>query len=401
MFHFDEIIDRKNTNSINFEGWRANHKTALQNATHPHGEDYIRMWVADMDFATPLAIRDAMKKRLDDQILGYSAVFDNTYFDILNKWFSKRYQSTIDSKEMVFSPGVVPALIRLVPLLTQEDESVLFCTPSYHPFEIAGEYNHRKVIFSALKSTESGFEMDFTDLKSKIENASNKIKLFILCNPHNPTGRVWSESELRQLGELCLANNIWIISDEIHCDLLRQGQTHIPLTNLFPDTDKIITCTAPSKTFNLAGDTLSHIFIKNEKLRETWLDLHHDMMNPLSLVATQTAYSECEDWLEALKAYLDSNFNFVKDFLQQQLPKTIYHIPEATYLGWIDLSAYANVLDEKESFSDFFISKAAVVIEDEKDFVDNAKGFIRFNAALPKARLEEGFQRMAKAINGE
>ncbi|MFC6604800.1 aminotransferase class I/II-fold pyridoxal phosphate-dependent enzyme [Ectobacillus funiculus] len=181
-----------------------------------------------------------------------------------------------------------------------------------------------------------------------------------MCNPHNPTGRVWTEEELRRLGDICVKNDMWIISDEIHCDLLRMGKKHIPLAKLFPEYDKLVTCMAPSKTFNTAGLMLSNIIIPNEKLREIWLSRHYNFDNPLSVAGSQAAYEKGEHWLEELRVYLDNNFIFTRDYLAENLPKAIFEIPEATYLAWINVSAYFN---KNENLPKFFAYKAGVLLE--------------------------------------
>src|SRR5690625_678207 len=232
-YNFDEVIPRKDSHSINYEGWRKTAKAHIQLAPT---EEYIRMWVADMDFATPPEILEAMRKRLDKKILGYSAVMDDAYIEVLEKWFLKRYAWKIDRKHLVFSPGVVPALNRLVALLTNEGEGILINTPSYFPFYSAALINDRKIYFSKLKNHNGHFEMSFEDIERQLKDPKKNIKLFIHCHPHNPTGRVWTKEELKRLGELCLENDERIISDEIHCDLLRRGKIHTPLHSLFPET---------------------------------------------------------------------------------------------------------------------------------------------------------------------
>ena len=219
-----------------------------------------------------------------------------------------------------------------------------------------------------------------------------------MCNPHNPTGRVWNEEELRKIGEICIKHNVWIISDEIHCDLLREGQIHIPLAKLFPECERIITCMAPSKTFNMAGLMISNIIIPEETLRKIWLSRHYNFDNPLSIAAAQTAYEKGEDWLNELQKYLDNNFNFVKEYLTKHLPKAKFKISEATYLAWIDLSEY---FDKNENLPMFFAYKAGVLLEGGNMFVQNSDCYIRLNLACPKSIVEEGLKRICNAINSK
>lgn len=398
-YNFDEIIDRRHTNSLSFEGWKAYLFPDLNPKDFPFPEEYyIRLWVADMDFATPPEVLDAIRKRLDDKILGYTYLYDKDYFEVLRKWFAQRYQWHINPDDIVLSPGIVPALNRLVPLLTAPDESVLITTPSYAPFKKAGEYSARKVITSNLRHRNGKYEMNFDDIEQKLKDKSLGIKLFIHCHPHNPTGRVWTREELLKLGRLCLENDVWIISDEVHCDLLRKGQQHVPLATLFPDSDRIIVCTAPSKTFNLAGNMMSHLFIRHQGIRDEYKKLYREMLSPLSIAATKAAYENCEPWLEALTSYLDDNLTSLEGWLKDLLPEAGFRIPESTYLAWIDLSAYLKSIPSPDQPAVFFAREAGVLIEDENIFVDNSKGYIRVNVACPRSVLENGIGRMAEAL---
>ncbi|WP_129021649.1 MalY/PatB family protein [Edaphocola flava] len=397
-YNFDEIIDRKGTNSVSFEGWKGYMFDTNGDKPFPFKEEeYIRMWVADMDFATPPEILDAIRARLDRQILGYTLIFDPAYFDTLKQWFLKRYQWTINTDHIVTAPGVVPALNRLVNLLTGAGDSILINTPSYTPFKTAGDINNRTVYYSSLMWVNNAYELNFEDIRQQLDDPEKNIKVFIFCNPHNPTGRVWTETELRKIGEICQERNIWLISDEIHCDLLRKGIRHTPLAKLFPENERIITCTAPSKTFNLAGNLMSHIFIPDEQVRKQWLVLYFDLLSPLSVAAVQAAYAHCEDWLEQLKAYLDGNFAYLSEQLNTYLPECNFNIPDATYLAWIDFSAYIPHIPYS-NISEFFATEAGVLLEGGNMFVDNGDGYIRLNLACPRSLLEEGLKRIIHAI---
>lgn len=399
QYNFDEIIDRDNTNSVSVDGWRAKIFKRHQHEHFPFDEiGYIRMWVADMDFATPEVVLEAIRARLDQKILGYTQVYEQKYYDVLKHWFQSRYSVTIDTSKMVFSSGVVPALKQLVPLIMNNDESILICTPSYAPFKVAGDYNQRRVLYSALINHDGHYEMDFADLEAKVADPDNHISVFILCNPHNPTGRVWSEQELTRLAQICVKHDIWIIADEIHCDLLRTGLQHHSMANILHDYQKLIICTAPSKTFNLAGNLVSHIFIRDTQVLARWKNRYADMHSPLSVAAAQAAYEHGQDWLEALKLYLDDNLNFMAEFIQTKLPLAKFSIPEATYLAWVDLNDYQSRLDQSESWAFFFAKNAGVVLEDGPMFVDNGQGFVRLNIACPRAVLSQALERMAQAL---
>lgn len=398
-YNFDEIIDRENTDSLNFDGWRQYIFKDNNNSKYNFKNDeFIRMWVADMDFSTPPEILNALKDRLDKKILGYTKIYNNEYYDIFKNWCQRRYSWEIDVNEIVISPGIIPALNRLVPLLLKDNERILIHTPSYAPFKNAGDYNSRDVIYSDLKCTNGKYEIDFYSFEEKIKDQNLNIKLFILSNPHNPTGRVWTENELKKIGNICLDNNVWIISDEIHCDLLRQNEKHIPIAKLFPDNEKIITCMAPSKTFNLAGNLMSNLFIKDKEIKDKWLKLYDDFISPLSLVATKTAYENCDDWLGELNKYLDENFNLIDSFIKINLPKINFCIPESTYLAWIDINEYLPNDFNKDTLSLFFANDSGVLLEGGNMFVSNGDGFIRLNLACPKKTLLIGLNKIKNSL---
>jgi cystathionine beta-lyase len=351
------------------------------------------MWIADMEFQTPEAIRNAIKDRLDHGIFGYSKVFDPDYYRAMLNWTESRYGWSFDKTHLLTSPGIIPALYELVEYICAPDEKVMIVTPSYAFFKHAADYNHVELVISELINNDGYYTMDYDDLRTKA--ADPKVKLCIFCNPHNPTGRIWTESELKTFGDICLENDVMMISDEIHCDLIRTGTQHTPLAKVFPDTDQIITCMSPSKTFNMAGLMFSNIVIPNQAIREKWLIRHYPFDNPLSITATQAAYTEGAEWLTALKAYLDANFDFVDSFIKTELPKASFRIPEATYLAWIDISAY---LPDEENLPLFFAKNAGVLLEGGDMFVSNSRGHIRLNLACPRAILAEGLERIKKAM---
>lgn len=396
MYNFDEIIDRKNTNAMNTDGFREYIFHDDGTMTFPYkDEEFIRMWVADMEFATPQVIIDGIKARLEKRIFGYTRIFSKDYFNSFFNWCSSRYGwTTFEKKELVTSNGIIPALYELVDYICKPDEKVLFLTPSYAYFKYAADFHHRESVCSDLINNEGYYTIDFEDLEKKA--ADEKTILFILCNPHNPTGRVWKEEELKKIGEICQKYNLWIISDEIHCDLLRTNQKHIPLAKLFPNYKKLITCMAPSKTFNLAGLMISNIIIPDEDLRNIWFSRHYCFDNPLSIAAAQAAYEKGEPWLKELQKYLDKNFEFTKQYLNQNLPKAKFKISEATYLAWVDLSEY---FSKDKNLPMFFAYKAGVLLEGGNMFVKNSDSFIRLNLACPKAILEEGLKRICKTVN--
>ena len=394
-YNFDEIIDRRNTNALNVDGFRQYIFHADEHMKFPYAdEDFVRMWVADMEFATPQIIIDAVKERLDRRIFGYTQLFDPEYHKAFAAWTEKRYGWRCDRKHLVTSNGVVPALYELVSYICNRDEKVLFLTPSYPYFMYAAQYHGRDYICSDLIQKDGYYSIDFDDFEAKA--AEEKTKLFILCNPHNPSGRVWTPEELQRIGSICLKHHVMVISDEIHCDILRMGQNHTPLAKLFPDTDMIITCMAASKTFNMAGFMLSNIVIPNDNIRQIWMSRHYNFDNPLSLAATQAAYTYGEDWLEQMRGYLDANFQFTADYLAEHLPMAVFRIAEATYLAWVDVSAYVTAEDD---LCMFFANKAGVLLEGGDMFVRNSGGHIRLNLACPRSVLKKGLERICKALN--
>lgn len=394
-YNFDEIIDRKGTNAMNTDGFRDYIFHAPPTMKFSFDDDeFIRMWVADMEFATPPEIIQAVKKRLDRRIFGYTKVFDIEYYKAFSKWTKHHYDWTFKKEYLLTSPGIIPALYELVEYICKTDEKVLIVTPSYAFFKYAVEYNSMELVTSNLVVNDGYYTMDYDDLKKKAKE--EKVSLCIFCNPHNPSGRVWTPEELKKFGDICLENDLWIISDEIHCDLLRNNQNHTPLAKLYPESDRIITCMAPSKTFNMAGFMFSNVIIPNEKLRAVWNARHYSFENPLSIVASQAAYTYGGEWLKQLKNYLDDNFQFTKNYLEKHLPKSVFRISEATYLAWINISAY---ISNEENLPLFFANNAGVLLEGGNMFIDNSDGYIRLNLACPKSVLEEGLKRICEVLS--
>lgn len=395
MYNFDEVIDRRHTNAMNTDGFRGYIFHADDSMTFPYkDEEFIRMWVADMEFATPDVVIDGMRERLDKRIFGYTRVFEKSYYDALAAWCKARYDWSFDRKELVMSNGIIPALFEMVEYICKPDEKVLFLTPSYAYFKYAAEAGNREYVCSDLVYEDGRYSIDFDDFAKKA--ADEKTSLLILCNPHNPSGRVWTEEELKGLAKIIEENSLWVISDEIHCDLLRCNQKHIPLGKVMPDYQRLVTCMAPSKTFNLAGMMISNVIIRDEGLRSVWLDRHYNFDNPLSIAAAQSAYEKGQPWLEELRVYLDENFRFTQEYLAEHLPKAKFRISEATYLAWVDLNEY---FEPDENLPLFFAYKAGVLLEGGNMFVQHSDGFIRLNLACPKATLAEGLRRICEAVN--
>lgn len=395
MYNFDEIIDRSGTSSTSEDGFRSLFGDKAGEKLPFEDKDLIRMWVADMGFSTPDFVIDAVKARLDRKIMGYTEIMDDSYYNCVAIWCKRRYGLEFKQEELCISAGVVAALKSIVGILKDESKNVLILTPSYAPFKGAADYNGLGCVYSRLTDTDGHFTIDFEDFEKKAEDKDTNICIF--CNPHNPTGRVWTEEELTKVGYICRKNNMWLISDEIHCDLLRNGFTHISFGNILPDYDKLVICMAPSKTFNMAGFMMSNIIIRNENLRKEWYKKNSNMVSPLSLAAATAAFSKGDSWLEELKTYLDGNFKAVKDIFDSEIPKSNFKISEATYLAWLDISAYLKN-DKDINVPYLFAKEGGVVIEYGNMFVDNGTGHIRINLACPLSMAKEGAKRICTVL---
>ena len=400
-YNFDEIIDRRHTNSENVDGWRPYIFHCGPERVFPYkDEEFIRMWVADMEFAVAPEIRQAIIDRVNRQILGYSIVSDDGYYEALRTWCESRYGWSFPKEQLTFSPGVIPALYQIVEdLVKPTNGKVLTMTPAYGFFRHACEYNDVELVTSPLKKENGRFEMDWADFEKKASDPA--VKVLMLCNPHNPTGRIWTEDELRRMAEIIEKHQLWVVSDEIHCDLIRTGRRHIPMGKVMPDYERLITCMSASQTFNLAGLLHSNIIIRSDEERARFQarDKNIGAVNPLSIAAHKAAYEHGGAWLEQLKAYVDGNLKLVDEFLKGNIPAARFTIPEATYFAWVDLG---DVLPQVADLPDFFANKAGVLLEGGDGlFVGNAKGYVRLNLAMPRAMVQTGLERIAEAISKE
>ena len=391
-YNFDEIIDRTQTESYK---WNSD---ALKEM---FGEDGILpFWVADMDFKVAEPIIEALRKRVEHGIYGYSVRPDSYYQAIIN-WTKRRFGWEIEKEWIEYTPGIVPAVNYLVQALLRPGDKVLIQEPVYYPFKKSVENNGCRVIVNELKYNGDFYEIDFQDFEEKVKDT--KVKMFILCSPHNPVSRVWTEEELRKMGDICLANDVMVISDEIHNDLVYSGNKHIMFGSLSEElADISITCTAPSKTFNLAGMQASNVIISNKevmtKYREQLERNNIGMQNPLSIVAAEAAYNEGEEWLEQLLRYLEGNIDFIKKYLAENLPKARLIKPQATYLGWIDLREYES---DGKKLEELVIKEGKVAFDGGTWFGQGGDGFLRINYACPRALLEEGLKRLSKAVSSK
>ena len=400
-YDFDAIIDRRHTNALNTDGFRGYIFHAGPEKVFPYkDEEFVRMWVADMEFSVAPEILDALRQRIDRRIFGYTGLYDSEYYHIFAKWCRDHYDWTFPEEQLCVSSGIIPALYQLTELLCAGGEKVLVNTPAYGYFAHAAEYMGVEVLTSPLhKKADGTFELDYEDFEKKC--AHPQCRVVFWCNPQNPTGRMWTEEELRKAAAIMEKYDLWVVSDEIHCDLIRCGRRHIPMAKVMTDYPKLITCMAPTKTFNLAGLAFSNIIIRDKALRDRFRgrDKMIGMVNPMSLTAAEAAYTQGSAWHEALKAYLDDNFAFVKAFLTRELPEAVMYIPEATYLAWVDMN---QCLPQGTDLPDFFANKAGVLLEGGNSlFVGNAEGYIRLNLAMPRSIIETGLTRMAQAVRRE
>lgn len=389
-WNFDRIIDRRNTQCLSIEACRGRMDIPYSD------EEIVRMWVADMDFAAPDCVLQALHARVDHGIFGYTEMFGDALPHAFAAWCERMYGWRFPQEQLCTSHGIVPALFDLIRLRCKPGEKALFFTPSYGPFRRAAvDTGHEYVCSDLIRGEDGVFRIDFDDFAAKAVDPA--VTVCILCNPHNPTGRIWTDDELRRIGEICLENGLLILSDEIHCDLLRSGRTHTPLAKLFPDSERIVTCMAPSKTFNIAGLQFSTIVIPDPELRAAWKKTHTEGENPFSLTAAQAAYSDGGyAWLMALREYIDGNFAFTADYFAAHAPKVRFQIPESTYLAWVDVSAYTGPQTELRRL---FAERAGVIVNDGSMFVRNAEGFLRLNLACPRTIVEKGLSRICRVLN--
>ncbi|MEM9564602.1 MAG: aminotransferase class I/II-fold pyridoxal phosphate-dependent enzyme, partial [Actinomycetota bacterium] len=355
--------------------------------------DAIAMWVADMAFAVAPVVQEAMHHRLRHPIFGYTVSLDTAFETAFQGWCRRRYDWVPELEHHVPAPGIVPALYDLVDLVVEPGQKVVVNTPAYEPFESAVTHRGGELVTSPLVRRADGtVSADLDHLASTV--ADPAVAMFILCHPHNPTGHAWSEGELVAMGELCLDNDVLIVSDEIHCDLLRCGRRHTPLAKLFPDSDRIVTCMSSSKTFNLAGLGLANVVIPNAEIRTAWEDRHFPIVNPVSAAAATAAFADGDEWLEQLRSYLDGSFALVDSMLTDRLPGAVFRIPDATYLAWIDLDAY---VPQELNLTSYFAGHSGVLVEGGEKFVADGGNCIRVNLACPRAQVEEALDRIIRA----
>ena len=387
MYDFDKIIDRHGTNCLKFDFAKERGKNG----------DELSLWVADMDFEVAKPITDALQAQVNHGIYGYTEV-KSDYFEIVKNWFKDNFGWEIKKGSLVKTPGVVYAIAMAVKAFTKEGEAVIIQQPVYYPFGEMIIANNRKLVNSPLVLKEGRYEIDFEDFEKKI--VENNVKLFILCSPHNPVGRVWSVEELKKIGDICIKHGVVIFSDEIHADFVYEPNKHHVFASLGESyAANSVIATAPSKSFNIAGLQVSNIFIENKKLRDAFrneiVKSGYSQLNTMGLVAARAAYESGKEWLDEVRAYIRDNLIFFRDYLKENIGELSLIEPEGTYLVWVDFRKLG--LSEKQR-EDLIVNKAKLWIDSGAMFGVDGEGFERFNIACPRSYLKQALDSLKKAV---
>lgn len=387
MGMFEEIHERKNTRSVKWDSLEPVFQTS----------NVLPMWVADMDFKAPQAVNEALIRRAEHGIFGYTTI-DRDVTDPVISWLSRRHNWEIDRDWLTFSPGVVTSLHMAIQAFTKPNDKILIQTPVYTPFYKVIEQHEREVVKNTLILENKYYKIDFYDFEQKLQDG---VKAFILCSPHNPVGRVWTKEELREMARLCQKHDVLIISDEIHADLVYPGNQHTPIASLSAETaDRTITLMSPTKTFNLAGLQASYMITTNKHKRDT-LQQHLEKqglnaLNTMGNIALEAAYKHGEPWLDELISVLDEHKNYVTEMLESHTHELKVYPSEGTYLLWIDCSGLQ--MDSK-TLQQFMIENAQVGLNPGTNYGEEGDQFMRINIACPRTTLEEGINRIIRAVN--
>ena len=385
-YDFDQVVDRSKNRSAKYDERKKKFGR----------EDVIPLWVADMDFKTAQPVIDAMKARAEEGIWGYTSRPDS-YFDAVCGWQKRRNGWEIDRSMLSFSVGVVPSLSSMVFVFTEPGDKVLIQTPVYSEFYDVTESWGREVIENPMVEKDGVWSVDFEDFEKKAKEA----KLFFLCSPHNPLGIVWTREELTRMCQICIANDVLIVSDEIHSDLIFHGKQHIPTATLSPEiASHVITCISGTKTFNLAGLQASAVVFPNMELKKRfdrfWFNLDIHRNNAFSSIAMETAFNEGEEWLEQLLVYIDGNFELIRSFCEENIPQIRPNVPDATYLVWLDCRGLGM---ENEELRRFMIEKAGLGLNEGWSFGRSLSGYMRLNAACPRSVIEKALKQLKEAVD--
>ncbi len=378
---FDQTINRLNTNSIKWD---------------LYGQDVLPLWVADMDFSAPAAVLDALHNRLDHPVFGYQG-HDEQLLEIICAWVERRYGWRIDPLDILLVPGVVTGVNWVARTFGKPGSGYLIQTPVYPPFFQAAVNAGLRLIEAPLTESDGRYEIDFDAFERCV--ALEKPEVFILCNPHNPVGRVFSRSELERLGEICLRYGVLICSDEIHCDLIYSGFHHLPIASLSKELkDNTITLMAASKTFNIPGLHFSFAIVPNADLRKKMQSSGAGLIGHpeiFACAAAKAAFTQCDDWLADLLTYLEGNRDYLTSYLKRNIPEITCHPPEGTYLAWLDCRR----LDLQPDAFRFFLEQARVALNDGISFGSNGAGFVRLNFGCPQLTLSNALIRMRQALD--
>lgn len=385
--NFDALIDRRNTDCIKWDGLKEAYGR----------DDILPLWIADMDFVSSPKIIEAMIGRANHGVFGYPLA-SAKIFEPFIEWNKRRNNLNIDQEWILTCPGVVTAFTLGILAFTKEGDKVMIQTPVYPPFHSSVKNNNRIMIENELIEKEGYYTIDFEDFEKKIRE--NNIKLFILCNPHNPVGRVWRKEELEKMAEICLEYDVKIFSDEIHSDLILKGYKFNSILSLDEKYKKIIiAATAPSKTFNIAGLTSSMVLIPDEDMREVYSKVSQSLsiglLNIFGLTAIEAAYKHGEEWLEEVMSYIEDNFDYMISFIKENMPNVKCRKPEATYLGWLD---FRKIFTKQDELDDFLINRAKVALNSGITFGKKGEGFVRINLGCPRTILEEALKRIKNAL---
>jgi len=386
MYDFDKIIHREGTNAYKLDLREKNFGT----------KDVIPLWVADMDFEAPPMVQKAIQARAAHEVYGYT-IRKDTFAQSIVDWVQYKHNWGIEKNWIEYSPGVVPALVMSVLAFSQPGDGIIIQPPIYPPFYSIVSGNERKVVENPLVEMEGKFHINFKQLEELASKPENTMLMF--CSPHNPTGRVWSEEELRKVNDICLKNNVLVLSDEIHADLALFGNQHIPFATISDQAaQNCLTFMAPSKTFNIAGFSTSYVVGSNPELmaayRKKQNTLHLHMGHIFSGVALESAYNHGKEWLKELIAYIEENILFVEQFVNAEIPGVTFFRPEATYLIWMNFKEWG--MSQKE-LKHFMNHEAGVGLNDGLSFGEQGNGFLRMNLASPRSILEKALMKIAQA----
>ena len=388
MYDFDKIVKRRNTKCIKWDTWKKEGKP----------KDILPLWVADMDFETLPEVTEAIIERAKHAVYGYSMAGDD-YYEAVCNWMKRRHQLDINADNIVTTTGVVTALKIAVNTFTAPGDAIIINKPVYYPFDFSIDENQRKKIECPMMFTGQTYELDFDLFEQLI--IDNDVKMFILCNPYNPIGKVWNKEELFKLGNICKKHNVLVVSDEIHQDFIYKGNKHLPFVNVDASFKEFtIICTAPSKTFNLAGLQTSNILFFNHKLKEKFIKVKSSLGFPVEptifgIEACKAAYNHGDKWVDELVAYLDGNIKYLDGFLKKKLPMLKMIKPQGLYLVWVDFSALQMTHEELEAF---MVNEAKLWLDEGYIFGVGGAGFERFNLAMPRCLLVQALDNLYQAL---